>query len=240
MPVPVPLEAAGLAVAGLETAAAGELAGALDGAEDAAPDDAPGVVAAPPLHAAKVAAARRIQIAALASVDARARAGRHRRDWRWERVTSMLDSPRVTDGMGRVPTACAFRANVHRALSCTPTLDQLVRHSRWVIPDLDTRPDQQILTRLRRGFAHSWVSIVASMKAGVSQLRQGADAMSMMNPRGLGPDFDLLEQQKEREHEHDREMAVMQVEAREQATGSGPRLSLVRRLLLRLGRNQAR
>jgi len=93
VPVPVPLEAAGLAVAGLETAAAGELAGALDGAEDAAPDDAPGVVAAPPLHAAKVAAARRIQIAALASVDARARAGRHRRDWRWERVTSMLDSP---------------------------------------------------------------------------------------------------------------------------------------------------
>jgi hypothetical protein len=78
------------------------------------------------------------------------------------------------------------------------------------------------------------------MKAGVSQLRQGANAMSMMNPRGLGPDFDLLEQQKEREHEHDREMAVMQVEAREQATGSGPRLSLVRRLLRRLGRNQAR
>jgi len=54
--------------------------------------------------------------------------------------------------------------------------------------------------------------------------------MSMMNPRGLGPDFDLLEQQKEREHEHDREMAVMQVEAREQATGSGPRLRACSRI----------
>jgi len=40
----------------------------------------------------------------------------------------------------------------------------------------------------------------------------------MTNPRGLGPDFDLLEQQGER----DRTGAVKQAEARAQATGSGP------------------
>ncbi len=45
--------------------------------------------------------------------------------------------------------------------------------------------------------------------------------MSMTNPRGLGPDFDLLEQQKRGEHEHDRKMAAMQ------AGGRGPGLGFV-------------
>jgi hypothetical protein len=80
--VPVPVEAAGLAAVGLEAALAGEFAGAPDGAEAAAPDDAPGVVEAPPPHAARIAAARRTPLATLAEVVARARAGCRRRDRR--------------------------------------------------------------------------------------------------------------------------------------------------------------
>ena len=65
------------------------------------------------------------------------------------------------------------------------------------------------------------------MEAGVGQLRQGACAMPMTNPRGLGSDFDPLEQQKAREHEHDLEVADTRAEARGQATRSGPGLGFV-------------
>jgi hypothetical protein len=54
------------------------------------------------------------------------------------------------------------------------------------------------------------------------------------------PQFEELARHIEREREHDREKAVLAVEARDQPTGTPGRFSLVRRLLRRIRRDQAR